>query len=57
MNLAEVLDAAILTWLIFTWFFEGHHKRCSVELKCPNCGMTSDVHCQADRRAPKADGT
>jgi hypothetical protein len=57
VNLAEVLDAAILTWLIFTWFFEGHHKRCSVELKCPNCGMTSDVHCQADRRAPKADGT
>lgn len=20
------LDAAILCWLVFTWFYEGHHR-------------------------------
>lgn len=27
MTLSEKLDAGILAWLIFTWFFEGHHQR------------------------------
>jgi hypothetical protein len=22
-----VVDVAILGWLVFTWFYEGHHRR------------------------------
>jgi hypothetical protein len=48
---AVVIDAAIFGWLVFTWFFEGHHKRCRVEVVCPNCGTTASEGCAADRRA------
>ena len=47
MGLAEVLDACILGWLIVTWFYEGHHRRCEVQLHCPNCGAESKVRCTA----------
>ncbi len=40
-----VLDAAILTWLIGTWFYEGHHRRCTVVTKCSHCGAHSDAEC------------
>ncbi len=26
-------------------FWEGHHRRCTVISKCPQCGAESDVHC------------
>jgi hypothetical protein len=36
--LAELLDVAILCWLVGTWFYEGHHRRCSVLVRCDKCG-------------------
>lgn len=47
---ALVVDVLILAWLVFTWFFEGHHKRCRVEVVCPNCGGTASAGCAADPR-------
>ncbi len=47
--IAEFLDAAILVWLIFTWFFEGHHRRCKVEVICKACGAASEHNCEAGR--------
>jgi hypothetical protein len=44
--MAEVLDALILIWLIGTWFYEGHHRRCTVIVKCTHCGKESDHVCQ-----------
>jgi hypothetical protein len=46
-------DVFIAGWLVFTFFWEGHHKRCRVELVCPNCGTASSAGCAADRRAEK----
>lgn len=43
--LAEILDGLILAWLVFTWIYEGHHRRCTVISKCPKCGNEKDVHC------------
>lgn len=43
--IAEVLDAAILLWLITTWFYEGHHRRCTVIQVCKKCGESTDLHC------------
>jgi hypothetical protein len=45
--MAEILDAAILVWLIGTWFYEGHHRRCTVVLTCAKCGEVSDACCHA----------
>lgn len=42
---AEVLDLLILLWLISTWFYEGHHRRCTVIQRCPKCGGEKDTHC------------
>lgn len=47
MTLADVLDAAILVWLIGTWFFEGHHRRCVVLTKCDGCGDVREHGCGA----------
>lgn len=51
--MAEVLDALILAWLIGTWFYEGHHRRCRVEIVCPTCGHKHDESCSADHRPEK----
>jgi hypothetical protein len=45
MMLTEILDFLILAWLIGTWFYEGHHRRCTVLIKCPFCGDKGDVPC------------
>lgn len=45
--LAEILDAAILFWLIGTWFYEGHHQRCTVKTVCPKCGEKSATKCES----------
>ncbi len=42
---ADVLDALILAWLIGTWFYEGHHRRCSVVCRCDKCGVETAVPC------------
>ncbi len=44
---AEILDALILLWLIGTWFYEGHHRRCTVIVKCPKCGEESGDKCHS----------
>ncbi len=43
--LAEILDFLILAWLVATWFYEGHHRRCTVIQRCPKCGKESDARC------------
>lgn len=40
-----VVDCCILTWLVATWFCEGHHKRCRVDVTCHNCRTTIDLEC------------
>jgi len=44
---ALVVDVMILAWLVFTWFYEGHHRRCKVEVTCPSCGDSCEVGCHA----------
>ncbi len=43
--MAEILDLMILLWLMATWFYEGHHRRCTVIQRCPKCGEEKAVHC------------
>lgn len=43
MTCAEVFDAAILIWLIGTWFWEGHHKKCTVLVECAQCKRSSET--------------
>lgn len=51
MELATFLaDIAILGWLVVTWFYEGHHRRCEVAVTCPHCGQDSSAACLSDRR-------
>lgn len=52
---AFVIDIMILAWLVGTWFYEGHHRRCKVEVTCGHCGKTSQVGCQADHRRGEED--
>jgi hypothetical protein len=40
-----ILDLLILLWLVGTWFYEGHHRRCTVITRCPKCGNVDSVHC------------
>jgi hypothetical protein len=42
-----LLDLGILLWLIGTWFYEGHHRRCTVLTKCPKCGKESSLRCHS----------
>jgi hypothetical protein len=42
-----LLDAGILLFLVFTWFYEGHHRRCTIITKCPNCGTEGAVTCHS----------
>lgn len=51
MSLSDILDAAILVWLVGTWFYEGHHRRCTVIVTCPKCGEKTDAPCGAGKRA------
>lgn len=44
------IDVLILAWLVGTWFYEGHHKRCKVTVECPHCGETSEQPCLTDHR-------
>lgn len=52
--ICAVSDVAILGWLIGTWFYEGHHKRCKVDMlvTCKSCGNEIQVEadCAADHR-------
>jgi len=48
MGFSAVIDCLILLWLVGTWFYEGHHKKCRVALVCPKCGTASEVPCDAD---------
>lgn len=43
--MAEILDFLILIWLIGTWFYEGHHRRCSVIVRCEQCEKETSVPC------------
>lgn len=45
MTGSVVLDALILAWLVGTWFYEGHHRRCTVVVRCPDCGKGRDHDC------------
>lgn len=47
--LITVLDACILLWLVGTWFYEGHHRRCTVIAKCPTCGGESSIPCGSEK--------
>lgn len=47
---SAVLDLLILLWLVGTWFYEGHHKKCKVTVTCPHCGTESEQACLADHR-------
>ena len=49
-KVAAIIDVLILAWLVGTWFFEGHHKRCRVEVTCPSCGRSTETCCSVDRR-------
>ena len=42
---ALVVDVLILAWLVGTWFWEGHHKRCKVEVRCTDCGIRTETDC------------
>ncbi len=44
------VDCCILTWLITTWFYEGHHKRCAVTVYCPKCKQQYEEVCSAYRK-------
>jgi hypothetical protein len=43
-----VVDCCILTWLIATWFYEGHHKRCTVKTQCFKCGSEDTRYCLSE---------
>lgn len=45
-----VSDVLILVWLVGTWFYEGHHKKCAVTVTCDHCGHTAEHRCDADPR-------
>jgi hypothetical protein len=49
-TLALFFDALIFAWLVFTWFYEGHHKKCEVEVACSHCGHQESHKCSADPR-------
>lgn len=46
MNVPEIMG-----WLVGTWFFEGHHKRCQVDVlvTCKHCGaeLQAETDCSA----------
>lgn len=47
--LAFIFDALIFLWLVGTWFYEGHHRRCTVLSKCPACGETTTEPCHSGK--------
>jgi len=58
--MTEILDFLILAWLVGTWFYEGHHRRCTVIVTCDKCGCDSSAPCCTARkplpRVRNADG-
>lgn len=48
-----VLDFLILGWLVGTWFYEGHHRRCTVVSVCPTCGGEAAAECKTHERKSK----
>lgn len=48
--LALFFDAFIAAWLVFTWFYEGNHKKCEVDVTCSACGHKKSHKCSADPR-------
>lgn len=49
-KLTLTADILIFAWLVGTWFYEGHHKKCKVTVTCPHCGEESEQACLADHR-------
>lgn len=47
---AFIADILILAWLVGTWFYEGHHRKCKVTVVCSHCGKETDQTCNADHR-------
>ena len=47
--LTLLADLLILGWLVGTWFYEGHHRRCEVLTTCHRCGEQDSRVC---RRSP-----
>ncbi len=47
------VDVLILTWLVSSWFYEGHHKRCKIRIVCLHCSLQHDHECLADERKTK----
>jgi hypothetical protein len=48
--ICAVSDVLILAWLVGTWFYEGHHKKCEVTVTCDHCGNTAEHRCESDPR-------
>lgn len=50
--IAAVFDIMIFVWLVGTWFFEGHHKQCKVDViatfTCAECKKEFDVETEVD---------
>lgn len=44
---AFLVDVLILLWLVITWFYEGHHKKCKVTVTCNHCGQENDQPCHS----------
>jgi hypothetical protein len=45
--LGVLADGLILAWLVGTWFYEGHHRRCTVIVRCPKCGEQTSTPCSS----------
>lgn len=48
-KLALLADVLILVWLIGTWFYEGHHRRCKVDMICSRCDEKATHDCKAGK--------
>lgn len=44
-----ISDVAILLWLMGTWFYEGHHRKCKVDVYCAKCHDRAEHDCQAGK--------
>lgn len=48
-----IMDTLILAWLVVTWFYEGHHKQCQVEVTCSSCGASAHETCKSNKAGDK----
>jgi len=47
---AEIIDTGILAFLLFDWFWQGHHKKCKVEVECPKCKEKHEQCCTSQSK-------